>query len=296
VNRIDPHHAADELTTLSGFLDYQRATLLHKCDGLIAEQLRLRLPTSTLTLAGLLTHLALVEDVWIQVRFLGLPEREPWAGAPWDENRDWEFHTAVHDDPDELRDLYMAACDRSRLRPGRARSGRSSGRHEPRRTTLEPAVDLEPSTRRDSRAQRTCRSSAGGGRWHGRRGAHPVEADPRLSLRPETGVETATGRARRRPIPTSSTAALRESARSIPIVRWTHLSVDDWTGLASATASSESLGRGQSVSSASSTLDVSCLPELWIQDFTYAAMSTEAITANAKTDSHGCGNLSTRVR
>jgi Protein of unknown function (DUF664) len=169
MNRIDPHHAADELTTLSGFLDYQRATLLHKCDGLIAEQLRLRLPTSTLTLAGLLTHLALVEDVWIQVRFLGLPEREPWAGAPWDENRDWEFHTALHDDPDELRDLYMAACDRSRLRPGRARSGRSSGRHEPRRTTLEPAVDLEPSTRRDSRAQRTCRSSAGGGRWHGRR-------------------------------------------------------------------------------------------------------------------------------
>jgi uncharacterized damage-inducible protein DinB len=115
MKRIYPHLAADELTTLSGFLDYQRATLLHKCDGLTAEQLRLRLPTSTLTLAGLLKHLALVEDVWIQVRFLGLPEREPWAGTPWDENRDWEFHTAVHDDPDELRDLYMAACDRSRL-------------------------------------------------------------------------------------------------------------------------------------------------------------------------------------
>jgi hypothetical protein len=38
----------------------------------------------------------------------------PGQAAPWEDDRDWEFHTAQHDDPDELRALYRAACDRSR--------------------------------------------------------------------------------------------------------------------------------------------------------------------------------------
>lgn len=99
---------------MDSFLDYQRATLLMKADGLDRQQLNQRLPTSELTLAGLLKHLALVEDDWIQVRFLGLPELEPWASAPWEQDRDWDFHTAADDDPDELRDLYRGACARSR--------------------------------------------------------------------------------------------------------------------------------------------------------------------------------------
>lgn len=114
MERRDPDPDADERTTLTQFLDYQRATLLLKTDGLGAEELTRRLPPSVLTLAGLLKHLALVEDDWIQVRFLGRPELEPWASAPWGEDRDWEFHTAEHEDPEELRALYRAACDRSR--------------------------------------------------------------------------------------------------------------------------------------------------------------------------------------
>jgi len=111
MERRDPESAADERTTLNQFLDYQRATLLGKTDGLAADHMRQRTPTSVLTLAGLLKHLALVEDDWIQVRFLGRPDLEPWASAPWEEDRDCEFHTAEHD---ELRALYCAACDRSR--------------------------------------------------------------------------------------------------------------------------------------------------------------------------------------
>jgi uncharacterized damage-inducible protein DinB len=114
VERRDPEPAAGERSTFEQFLDYQRATLLHKTKGLNAGQMNRRLPTSALTLSGLLKHLALVEDDWIQVRFLGLPELEPWASAPWDEDRDWEFHTAEQDSPDELRAIYQAACDRSR--------------------------------------------------------------------------------------------------------------------------------------------------------------------------------------
>jgi len=115
VQRRDPDSAADELTTLTEFLDYQRATLLIKTGGLTGEQLRRRLPPSSLTLGGLLKHLALVEDIWIQQRFLGLPQSEPWASAPWSEDPDWEFHSAERDGPEQLRALYLAACDRSRL-------------------------------------------------------------------------------------------------------------------------------------------------------------------------------------
>jgi uncharacterized damage-inducible protein DinB len=114
MDRIDPDLAADERTTLTQFLDFQRDTLLLKTEGLDATQLSTRIPTSELTLGGLLKHLALVEDDWMQVRFLGLPEAEPWASAPWDDDRDWEFHSAADDDPDALRNLYRGACERSR--------------------------------------------------------------------------------------------------------------------------------------------------------------------------------------
>jgi uncharacterized damage-inducible protein DinB len=73
-----------------------------------------RLAPSELTLAGLVKHLALVEDDWFQRVFLGVELPEPWASAPWDEDRDWEFHTAVEDDPSELLALYEQACERSR--------------------------------------------------------------------------------------------------------------------------------------------------------------------------------------
>jgi uncharacterized damage-inducible protein DinB len=114
MERVDPEPATNERDTLEQFLDYQRATLLTKTEGLTKAQLRERLPTSALTLAGLLKHLTLVEDHWIQVRFLGRPEAEPWASVAWDEDPDWEFHTAEQDDPDELHAGYLAACDRSR--------------------------------------------------------------------------------------------------------------------------------------------------------------------------------------
>ncbi|TFC15695.1 DinB family protein [Cryobacterium algoritolerans] len=114
MDRIDPHLAGDEATTLAQFLDYHRVTLLGKAEGLGAAGLSRPLPPSALTLGGLLKHLALVEDHWIQVRFLGRPEQEPWASVSWDDDPDWEFRTAAQDDPESLRELYQAACERSR--------------------------------------------------------------------------------------------------------------------------------------------------------------------------------------
>ncbi|WP_029137928.1 DinB family protein [Nakamurella lactea] len=112
--RTDPAPQGSELEQLTQYLDYQRESMLMKVDGLTQEQLARPHPPSALTLAGLLYHLALVEEDWMEVKFSGLPEREPWASADWDADRDWEFHAAPSMDPGQLRDRYRLACERSR--------------------------------------------------------------------------------------------------------------------------------------------------------------------------------------
>jgi uncharacterized damage-inducible protein DinB len=63
--RPEPPETADEMATLSGYLDWQRATLEWKCSGLLDDDLRRRaVPTSNLSLLGLLRHLAEVERGW----------------------------------------------------------------------------------------------------------------------------------------------------------------------------------------------------------------------------------------
>lgn len=58
---------ADERRMLTTFLDYQRHTLERKCAGLTDEQLRMRsVPPSTMTLIGLLRHMAAVERWYFQ--------------------------------------------------------------------------------------------------------------------------------------------------------------------------------------------------------------------------------------
>ena len=54
--------AADETATLLGFLDYQRATFAWKCAGLDAAGLQATVAASSMTLGGMLKHLAYVED------------------------------------------------------------------------------------------------------------------------------------------------------------------------------------------------------------------------------------------
>jgi uncharacterized damage-inducible protein DinB len=112
--RTKPDPSGSELEQLTRFLDFQRETILHKTAGLTRDQLARPLPPSPLTLAGLLNHLAMVEDWWFRMRFLGLPAAEEWAGADWDADPDWDFHTAVDLEPDELRRRYGEACARSR--------------------------------------------------------------------------------------------------------------------------------------------------------------------------------------
>ncbi len=113
--RHDPDpRSTSERDALGQYLDFQRETILLKAEGLTKDQLARTIPSSGLTLAGLLYHGALNEESWLEVRFAGLPERPDWAGVDWDADPDWEFRTALSMDPDELRRRYQQACDRAR--------------------------------------------------------------------------------------------------------------------------------------------------------------------------------------
>ncbi|MFG2335954.1 DinB family protein [Streptomyces yangpuensis] len=67
MERISPPLTGGERETLRAYLDYHRATLALKCEGLTDEQLRrASMPPSTLSLLGLVRHMAEVERHWFR--------------------------------------------------------------------------------------------------------------------------------------------------------------------------------------------------------------------------------------
>jgi uncharacterized damage-inducible protein DinB len=100
--RPQPPFEGDEVETLVGFLDYQRATLEWKCSGLDQAALAATTAASSLTLDGLLKHMAYVEDEWISRWLTGSERVEPWASVDWENDQDWELDSAAFDTPDEL--------------------------------------------------------------------------------------------------------------------------------------------------------------------------------------------------
>ena len=112
--RPEPPAAADEVATLLGFLDYQRATLAWKCSGLDAAGLRATTAASAMTLGGILKHMALVEYSWFSRSLHGREYPPPWDAVDWKADRDWEWHTAAEDSPEELFALWQRAVEQSR--------------------------------------------------------------------------------------------------------------------------------------------------------------------------------------
>jgi uncharacterized damage-inducible protein DinB len=69
---------ATERAALQGWLDFHRRTLLWKCAGLTGEQLVMRpVQSSTLSLLGLVRHMAEVERSWFRRRFAGQTDFGP---------------------------------------------------------------------------------------------------------------------------------------------------------------------------------------------------------------------------
>jgi uncharacterized damage-inducible protein DinB len=106
-DRTEPPLAGDERATLTGFLDYQRETLAWKCSGLDAEQLARRaMPPSTLSLLGIVRHMADVERGWFS-RVAGA-KREPHYYTEQDINLDFDGAVA---DPDVASDAFATWKD-----------------------------------------------------------------------------------------------------------------------------------------------------------------------------------------
>ena len=112
--RAEPPVAGDETATLLGSLERQRATFAWKCGGLDAAGLQAKVGASSITLGGLLKHLALVEDDYFSGRLLGRELGPPWDAGEWDADPDWEWHSAADDSPEQLYTLWQDAVARSR--------------------------------------------------------------------------------------------------------------------------------------------------------------------------------------
>ena len=110
--RSEPACFAGEREMLEGWLEYHRATLAMKCEGVSADQLRRRaVPPSTLSLLGLIRHMADVERLWFQ-RVLAGEDAPPLYYS--DAEPDGEFDGVDGADPAEAFTAWRAECDRAR--------------------------------------------------------------------------------------------------------------------------------------------------------------------------------------
>jgi uncharacterized damage-inducible protein DinB len=107
--RSEPGFEADERTMLLGWLDYHRATILLKADGLTDDQARKRLGPSGLTILGLVRHLAEVERWWFRMVFAGETITTIWC----DDDVERDFNVTADDTLAEAIDSYREECERA---------------------------------------------------------------------------------------------------------------------------------------------------------------------------------------
>jgi hypothetical protein len=112
----EPPFAGTEAEHLAGALDRLRTTFRWKADGLDDAALAVTVGASSLSLGGLLKHLAFVEAYTFTVKLRGESPGAPWAEAPWDDVENWDFRSAAGQAPEELYGLFDDAVARSRAR------------------------------------------------------------------------------------------------------------------------------------------------------------------------------------
>ncbi|MEO3814279.1 DinB family protein [Sphaerisporangium sp. B11E5] len=112
MTRTDIPDAWDDRAVLEHLLDYTRATVHAKCEGLSEENARSApLATSPLmSISGLVSHLRWVEYHWIQVRLFGEEDAGPWT----DDDPDREMRIAVEIPLARLLAEYAEQCERYR--------------------------------------------------------------------------------------------------------------------------------------------------------------------------------------
>ena len=90
-----------------------RRTFAWKTGGLDAEAMRRTLGPSTVSLGGLVKHLAFIEDHYFTHQVCGRDYPAVWA--PTVDDDEWEWTSASNDSPEELRALWLEAVRRSEV-------------------------------------------------------------------------------------------------------------------------------------------------------------------------------------
>jgi hypothetical protein len=110
----EPPPVGSETDTLLGSLERQRATFAYKCAELTADQLRMTVGHSDLTLGGLLKHLAYMEDLNFSRELGGRALPAVWATRPDEGRGEAVWSSAADDEPGTLYRLWDDAVGRSR--------------------------------------------------------------------------------------------------------------------------------------------------------------------------------------
>jgi len=111
VERPVPNRLADERDALTQQLDFHRATLLRKLEGLDDEPLRRPVTASGLSLLGLVKHLAETEQGWFLNIYGGLCEPDLFSS---DGDPDADFRVGPDETVDILVGQYLATSNRAR--------------------------------------------------------------------------------------------------------------------------------------------------------------------------------------
>jgi uncharacterized damage-inducible protein DinB len=112
VERVHAPLAAPEFEMLAAFLDFHRDTLAVKCEGLTDAQLRERsVPPSTLSLLGLIRHMAEGEHQWFTIVFGAEDTPYPYLT---EENEDADTDDVDTADVAEAFETWRAECDHAR--------------------------------------------------------------------------------------------------------------------------------------------------------------------------------------
>jgi hypothetical protein len=112
----EPPLAGTEVEHLTAALNRLRTTFRWKADELDPAGLRTRVGASSLTIGGLLKHLARVEEEIFGAKLSGAAYGEPWRSADWKADPDWDFTSAADDTPEQLYALWDGAVETSNKR------------------------------------------------------------------------------------------------------------------------------------------------------------------------------------
>jgi uncharacterized damage-inducible protein DinB len=109
-----PSGTSTEAESLLAVLERNRRTFAWKTMGLDENGLRTTTAASSMTLGGLIKHMALVEADWLAVKLAGQEYGAPWDAVDFEADPDWEWRTGALDSPDELYATWRHAVERSR--------------------------------------------------------------------------------------------------------------------------------------------------------------------------------------